>query len=73
MASRSGILIFHLIEYFYNLFHCALDLLHFSLFRKGTIGLCTSSADFSFSFSPFSKVFSLEFVDEEASFELNFG
>jgi len=38
-----------------------------------TIGLCTSSADFSFSFSSFSEVFGLEYADVKVSFELVFG
>jgi len=52
---------------------CALDLLLFNLFEKGTIGLCTSSPEFSFSFSLVSEVVGLEFADVEASVELDFG
>jgi len=55
-----------LIKYFKKNFICALDLLLFSLFGKGTIDLYTSLADFSFFFSPFYEVFGLEFADVEA-------
>jgi len=49
------------------------DLLFFIQFRNGAIGLCTGSADFSFSFSSNLEVVGFELEDVEISVESNFG
>jgi len=66
MASRSGMLIFTWLNIFKIFSICELDLLFFSLFAKGIVGLCTFSADLFFSFSSDSEVVGLEFADVEA-------